>query len=71
MKPSFKLFTVGGIQVGVHYTWVFAFVLITWSLASGAYPSWFPRWTEPQYWASGTVSALVLFASVLIHELAH
>ncbi len=71
MKPSIRLFTVFGIDIGVHYTWVFAFVLITWSLASGAYPDLFGRWSRTEYWAAGIISSLVLFAFVLVHELAH
>ncbi len=71
MKPSFRLFTVGGVEIGVHYTWVFAFVLIAWSLADGAYPDLFPRWTTVQYWVAGAASAVILFASVVVHELAH
>jgi len=71
VKPSIRLFTVFGIDIGVHYTWVFAFVLITWSLASGAYPDLFGRWSRTEYWAAGIISSLVLFAFVLVHELAH
>ncbi len=71
MKSTFKLFTIGGIEIGVHFTWLFAFALITWSLARGLYPESFPRWSETEYWVAGAATSLVLFASVLVHELAH
>ena len=71
MKPSIKLFTIGGIEIGVHYTWIFAFILIAWSLAKGQFPVAFPLWSDAQYWGAGIASSLVLFISVLLHELAH
>jgi Zn-dependent protease len=57
--------------VGVHYTWLFAFALITWSLAKGFFPQYFPGWMEAAYWVTGAVAAVLLFVSVLVHELAH
>lgn len=71
MRASFRLGRIAGIEVGVHYTWLFAFVLIAWSLAAGFFPSRYPGWTVGTYWLAGIVSALLLFGSVLVHELAH
>lgn len=71
MKASLRLGRIAGIEVGVHYTWVIAFVLITWSLASGFFPRQYPGWEPAVYWVTGAVAALLLFVSVLIHELAH
>ncbi|MFC1935904.1 site-2 protease family protein, partial [Chloroflexota bacterium] len=71
MRPSFRLGRIAGVEIGIHYTWLFAFVLITWTLADGFFPDSFPGWSWPVYWATGILSALFLFASVLIHELAH
>ena len=71
MKASFKLTRIAGIDIGVHYTWLFAFALITWSLASGLFPDSYPRWSTFTYWGTGILSSLLLFLSVLLHELAH
>jgi Zn-dependent protease/CBS domain-containing protein len=71
LKPSVVLFKVAGIAIGVHYTWLFAFAFITWSLAESAYPDLFPRWSAREYWTAGVISAMALFASVMVHELAH
>ena len=49
MKASFRLGRVFGIEIGVHYTWLFAFGLISWSLARGFFPYYFPGWSEPTY----------------------
>ncbi|MEJ2241464.1 MAG: site-2 protease family protein [Candidatus Bathyarchaeota archaeon] len=60
-----------GVQIRIHYTWVFIFLLITWSLATGYMPSQFPGLETSVYWIIGIISAITLFISVLIHELAH
>ena len=39
MQGSLKLGTLAGIDIRVHYTWFFAFVLIAWSLALGYFPT--------------------------------
>lgn len=71
MRATFTLGRVAGIEIGIHYTWFIAFVLISWSLARGFYPHYSPGWAETTYWAAGVLSALMLFCSVLLHELAH
>jgi uncharacterized membrane protein len=38
MHGSFKVGTLAGIEIRVHYTWLFAVVLIAWSLALGYFP---------------------------------
>lgn len=71
MKASFRLGRIAGIDIGVHYTWLFAFALITWSLANGFFPAQYPSWDARTYWITGAVASLLLFVSVLLHELAH
>jgi Zn-dependent protease/CBS domain-containing protein len=73
LRNSVRLFTIRGIEVGVHYSWLVIFLLLTWSLSAYVFPR------EPglrglspiEYWLLGGISALLLFVSVLIHELAH
>ena len=45
--------------------------MITWSLAAGYFPSSYPGWARPTYWLVGAIAALLLFISVLLHELCH
>lgn len=71
MKSSFRLFRIAGIDIGVHYTWIFIFLLISWSLAQGFFPQLYPGWDTATYWITAVIAAVVLFASVLLHELAH
>lgn len=60
-----------GIPVIIHYTLWIVFVLIAWSLARGYMPQQYPGLSLATYWAIGIASAIILFASVLVHELSH
>ncbi|MCE7978531.1 MAG: site-2 protease family protein [Nitrospira sp. NTP1] len=69
--PDWKIGRMFGIPIHVHASWLFVFFFMTWSLATGYLPDMLPGLSEPRYWAMGGVSALLLFASVLLHELGH
>jgi Zn-dependent protease len=71
MSGSFNIGRIRGIAIKLHYTWLFALVFVGWSLAEGYYPSNFPQFDPVTDWVLGMISALLLFASVLIHELSH
>jgi Zn-dependent protease len=60
-----------GIPIGLDYSWFLVFALLTWSLSSSYYPSEFKNWTPLLYWLMGAVTAIMLFVSVLLHELGH
>ncbi|HYI66482.1 MAG TPA: site-2 protease family protein [Candidatus Limnocylindrales bacterium] len=70
-RNTLPLFRVRGIQVGVHISWLVVFALVTWSLAMGFLPEAIPDIAPVEAWLVGGVSAILLFASVLLHELAH
>ncbi|MDA0771043.1 MAG: hypothetical protein BZY79_00190 [SAR202 cluster bacterium Casp-Chloro-G4] len=71
MKSTFRLVKIAGIEIGIHFSWFFILALITWSLARSFFPVANPAWSEATRWGLGLISALLLFLSVLIHELAH
>lgn len=71
MPNTLLLARIAGIPIQVHYTWLFALALIAWSLSHGFFPAMFPGWDAATYWVVAIVSALALFASVLLHELSH
>src|SRR5208283_4201471 len=68
---SIRLGKIMGIPVRIHYTLWLVFILITWSLAVGYMPHQYPGLSTITYWGIGIASAIILFASVLIHELSH
>jgi len=71
MEASIRLGRLRGIEIGVHYSWLLVFALLTFSLAVGVFPSWYPGWSSGTYWAVGALASVLLFASVLAHELGH
>ncbi len=71
MKSSFRLFRIAGIDIGIHFTWIFIFIFFSWTLAEGYFPLQYPGWSTAVYWLMGIIAALMIFVSVLIHELAH
>lgn len=68
---SIKIGTIQGINIKLNYSWFIIFVLITWSLANGYLPNQYPDKSSNFYWLIGGASALSLYISILIHELAH
>jgi Zn-dependent protease/CBS domain-containing protein len=71
MKSSLKLFQIFGIDIRVDWSWIFIFLLVDWNLSAGVFPQIHPDWSQGLNWALGTIAALLFFASVLAHELAH
>jgi Zn-dependent protease len=68
---SLRIGKIMGIPIRIHYTLWFVFALIAWSLAVGYMPHQYPGLSVATYWAIGVASAIILFASILIHELSH
>jgi len=71
MKGAIRLGSIRGIEIGVHYNWLLIFFLVAWSLAMGYFPQSYPGWTQLVYWTTGVIASILLFVSVLLHELAH
>ncbi len=71
MGGSLVLGTIQGIRIQVHYTWLIAFFLVTWSLMTGVFPRVIPGLGTAAYLALGMAGTLLLFGSVLLHELSH
>jgi Zn-dependent protease/predicted transcriptional regulator len=69
--PNWRIAYVFGIPIHVHASWFVVFFFLTWSLATGFLPEALPGLSAPRYWGMGAVAALLLFLSVLLHELGH
>ncbi|HLI08715.1 MAG TPA: site-2 protease family protein [Ktedonobacteraceae bacterium] len=70
MPGSIHLGKIAGIEIDINYTWIIIVVLITWSLAT-SFMAIYPGWGTATYWIVGFIAAILLFVSVLLHELAH
>lgn len=68
---QFKIGKCFGIPVSIDLSWFIIFGLIVVTLALGHFPQVYPQFSSATNWAAGVAAALLLFASVLIHELAH
>jgi Zn-dependent protease len=67
---SWQIGRIFGIPLKVHVSWFLVFAWFTYGLAEQYFPLVLtrPRW---EYWVLGIVAAVLLFASVLVHELGH
>ncbi|UCE06056.1 MAG: site-2 protease family protein [bacterium] len=59
------------IPVGLDYSWFLIFALLTWSFAVSYYPKLLQGFPSATLWLLGAITAIMLFVSVLLHELGH
>ena len=71
MPGSFRIGKIAGIDIDINVSWIIIVVLLTVSLATGWFPQLYPGWSTATYWLIAFLSSLLLFVSVLLHELAH
>jgi len=71
VKYSWRIGKIAGIDIYIDSSWFLILILFTWTLATSYFPQKFPDWPGPQHWIIGFVTSLLIFASVLIHELSH
>ncbi len=71
MNSSLRLMQIRGIPVEIHISWLLIFLLLSISLAQGYFPTIVENLSSQTYWLAGIITTLVVFASVLIHELGH
>src|SRR5215471_5433834 len=69
-KP-FYLGRISGIPIQAHYSWLPVFPIYCWVISQILLPSNVPGRPVWEYWILGILTTVLLFASVLIHELAH
>lgn len=66
--PLFELF---GFKVSIDFSWFLLAILISWSLATGFFPFYYPDLGTAAYWWMGIAGALGLFFSIIFHEFSH
>jgi Zn-dependent protease/predicted transcriptional regulator len=69
--PAWEIGRALGIPIRIHASWVVVFFFMSWTLATGYLPEALPGLSGQRYWGMGAVAALLLFVSVLLHELGH
>jgi Zn-dependent protease/predicted transcriptional regulator len=71
MNESIRLGTFRGIPVGINWSLLVIFALITVALALGRFPATYPDLPTSAYVAAAVVTAVLFLASILVHELGH
>ncbi|HXV25560.1 MAG TPA: site-2 protease family protein [Alphaproteobacteria bacterium] len=65
------LLTLLGFQIRFDLTWLILVALVVWSLSAGYFPASYADLPTSTYVWMGIVGAIGLFASIVLHELAH
>jgi Zn-dependent protease/CBS domain-containing protein len=71
MRSGVRIARLFGVNIYLDWSWLFIFLLVTWNLAAGVFPSLHPEWSPVTHWVTAAAASLLFFASVLAHELAH
>ncbi len=71
MRNEIRIGRISGVSIYIDWSWIFIFLLVTFGLAGGVLFVWHPDWSPWLTWAVAIAASLLLFASVLLHELAH
>lgn len=70
MRSGFRIGRIFGIDINIDWSWLFIFLLVTWNL-SAVFGQLHSDWGLGLRWGVALIAALLFFASVLAHELAH
>lgn len=70
IAQSVHVTTIRGIRVGVHYSWLIIFFLVTFSL-TGQFAVEHPGWSLSERVTLAVATSLLFFGCILLHELAH
>jgi Zn-dependent protease len=71
MKGSILIGRIKGIDIELHFSWAVIFALITFMMASSFFPQNYPELEPVMAVFLGSVIALLMLASILLHELSH
>ena len=68
---SLQVAKIYQIPIRLHFSLVLVFFLIAWTLAYGFMPQYSPGMNPVNYWIMSIAGTIILFLSVLLHELSH
>lgn len=68
---SLQVANIKGISIKIHFSLLLVFLLISWTLSTEFMPEYIPNLSQIQYWIIGITGTIILFVSVLAHELSH
>lgn len=62
---------LAGFPIQIHQSWVLASALMMWGLSTQYFPQDYPGAATWTLWTAGTTATILIFFSLLFHELAH
>ena len=68
---SLQIGHIKGISIRLHFTLIITFFLIDWTLSTYFMPDYVKGLRPVDYWLMGSAGSVLLFFSILLHELAH
>jgi Zn-dependent protease len=71
MGKDIPLGRIAGVKVGMDVTVFLVAAYYTVALATRALPGWEPGLAGGAYWAAGFAGAVLIFVSLLVHEIGH
>jgi Zn-dependent protease/CBS domain-containing protein len=71
MTETIRLGEIAGVRIGVNWSVIVIFLLITFGLAAGRFPMLYPDLPSGAYVAAGLAAGLVFLLSLLAHEVSH
>ncbi len=71
MVGTFRIGKVLGFEINIHWSWLFIFLLITWTFATSTLEEFYPEWTTARRWIVGSAASIIFFLSILAHEMSH
>lgn len=68
---GWRIGTISGIAIEINYTWVIIFGLVFLFVSTDWFPRAHPDMPPIYHWVAGLIATILLFGSVLLHELSH
>lgn len=68
---SVKVIDIHGVELRIDPSWLVISALVVWNLATGYFPATVPGLHSADYVTLGALAMIALFASLVLHELAH
>ena len=62
---------VFGIKISIDISWLIIAIILSWTLASGYFPYYYPKLSNGTYWTMGIIGMSSLFVCIVLHELGH
>ena len=70
-STSIRLGKIAGVPVGLSWTLLIIAAFFALGLAEARFPAASPGYSTLVYWVAASITVVVFFASILVHELAH